>query len=235
VPDVTQLINIAILVLGLLFVLLALVYFVRGIQARSGTTGKRYNVGRQQARMSMVGAWFRAGLLGLLGVVLLLIGGVSMLPAGNATAEPDAIGTPLVTTEPTITTTIDAGSENEAGSMPTPTPTTAIPEVVVTTVSSNQPPPTFTPIPTTATPESAAPDPQLTPEEETVNSGVRVNSPNGLYLRAAPGGEVVELIDNEAVVIVLEGTQTVDDIEWWFVRAISGNEGWVAASFLLTE
>ncbi|MGD8857403.1 MAG: SH3 domain-containing protein, partial [Chloroflexota bacterium] len=63
-----------------------------------------------------------------------------------------------------------------------------------------------------------------------------VNSPNGLWLREAPGGsQQVELIAHETTLELLPDRQTVDDLEWQQVRTPAGNEGWVAAEFLIYQ
>ena len=61
-----------------------------------------------------------------------------------------------------------------------------------------------------------------------------VNSEVGVWLRSAPStsGEQVEWLLNGAELIVLDGKQSADDLEWQQVRAFSGNEGWVAVPFI---
>jgi hypothetical protein len=63
-----------------------------------------------------------------------------------------------------------------------------------------------------------------------------VNSPNGLWLREAPGGtQEVELIPDGTVLILLPGLETVDGTEWQQVRTPAGNEGWVAVEFIIYQ
>jgi hypothetical protein len=72
--------------------------------------------------------------------------------------------------------------------------------------------------------------------ETRVLSSAIVNSPNGLWLREAPGGtQEVELIAHETALELLQGLETADDIEWQQVRTPAGNEGWVAAEFLIRQ
>jgi hypothetical protein len=63
-----------------------------------------------------------------------------------------------------------------------------------------------------------------------------VNSPNGLYLREAPGGtQEVELIPDGTILIVLEGREVVDGLEWQQVQTPAGNVGWVAVDFIIYQ
>ena len=63
-----------------------------------------------------------------------------------------------------------------------------------------------------------------------------MSSPNGLYLREAPGGsQELELIADGTELILLDGSETVDDLEWRQVRTPAGNEGWVAADFIVVQ
>ncbi|MCO5184633.1 MAG: hypothetical protein M9941_00615 [Anaerolineae bacterium] len=240
-PDFMQIINIAILLLALFFLVLAVVYFVRGFVARGDTKGRRYNVGRQEARISMLGSWLTAIVFSAIGIVLLVIGGASILPSGASAEEPVALPSPTL---PVSTPTED---RDAAGSMPTPTadatptaPPTLSPEATVTEITDDAlaPPPTFTPAASDTT--DTTPAPVATPVEtptQPPNSApsARVNSPNGLYMRTVPGGEVVELIAHEAIVFLLEGEQTVDNVVWRLVESQNGNRGWVAADYLVNE
>ena len=223
------------MILAVLFIGLAIVYVVRGLVARGNSTAKRYNVGRQEARISMLGAWLFAALFGLIGVVLLAIGGVGVIPDNSAAFEPSVLETPAASDEPiqlpetTDSIPLPTQSLPETALEPTLTPTqtpTALPPAQL------GPPPTFTPVVDGVATQTIP----LTPTPVADDSRTaRVVSPNGLYLRDAPGGEIVELVPNEAVLRILEGEQTVDDIVWWFVRSAAGNEGWVAAAFLIEE
>lgn len=235
-PDFTQIINIAILLLALFFLVLAVVYFVRGFVARGGSTGRRYNVGRQEARISMLGSWLTAIVFAIIGVVLLVIGGAGVLPSGASVEEPGALPTPTVT----LSAPTDDGASTESMQ-------TLEPEVTPTTLSTATPTPTFTP----PTDEAVAPPPTFTPATGDVTAtteptetptlppnaapSARVNSPNGLYMRDTPGGEVVELISHEAVVFLLDGEQTVEGVAWRLVESQNGNRGWVAADYLIDE
>ncbi|MCO5204450.1 MAG: hypothetical protein M9928_05435 [Anaerolineae bacterium] len=237
-PDFMQIINIAILLLALFFLVLAVVYFVRGFVARGDTKGRRYNVGRQEARISMLGSWLTAIVFSAIGIVLLVIGGASILPSGASAEEPVALPSPTL---PAVTPTED---RDAAGSMPTPTaeatPTllpTPSPESTITETADDAlaPPPTFTPAASDATPDPVATPVETPTQPPNSAPSARVNSPNGLYMRTVPDGEVVELIAHEAIVFLLEGEQTVDNVVWRLVESQNGNRGWVAADYLVNE
>ena len=61
-----------------------------------------------------------------------------------------------------------------------------------------------------------------------------VNSPNGLWLRERAGGtQQLELIAHGEELIVLDGIEIAEELEWRQVRTISGQEGWVAVDFIV--
>jgi hypothetical protein len=64
-----------------------------------------------------------------------------------------------------------------------------------------------------------------------------INSEVGLYLREAPGGtQEIELLPFGASVTLMAGRETAaDGSEWQQVRTAAGNEGWVAAQFLIYQ
>jgi hypothetical protein len=45
----------------------------------------------------------------------------------------------------------------------------------------------------------------------------------------------VELIAHQTELELLQGRETADDIDWQQVRTPAGNEGWVAAEFLVYQ
>lgn len=253
-PDLDQFINIALLVIALFFLALATVYVVRGLVARSGTQASRYNVGRQQARTTMLGSWLRAAVLGVIGAVLLLIAVVGFLPGETSVVEPGvdapalidspddssptATATPLVEGPVVLPPTSDA-----SGSMPAAAPSatpTLIPSPTPIT-DTTTPVPTVTPASEVGTPVVITPTvvvtlpPEPTPTATLPPNGARVSSVAGLNVRATPGGEVIELIPDGAIVTLLDGLQTINEFVWQQVRTTAGNEGWVAADFLVTE
>ena len=63
-----------------------------------------------------------------------------------------------------------------------------------------------------------------------------VVSANGLWLRDSPGGtRELELIPDGATLIVLGGSETVEDSGWQEVETVGGNTGWVAVEFIVYE
>jgi hypothetical protein len=91
----------------------------------------------------------------------------------------------------------------------------------------------------TPTPTNPAVTPSATPTltatpTPTSPPTAYINSPNGLYLREAPGGtQQVELIAHQSAVILLTGFVTVDELNWQEIQTTLGNRGWVAADYLI--
>ena len=68
------------------------------------------------------------------------------------------------------------------------------------------------------------PEPSATAELATA----LVTSPNGLWLREAPGGnEQLELIPDGTSLTLLPGVEEVDGATWQQILTPAGNEGWV--------
>lgn len=207
--------SIAPILAGLLF-FLAVLFLLQTFQNRGRARRQMYNVSRQSLRQDsqryglitfvcLVGAFACVGLYGVSALA------VSQLPTP----------TPTLTLEPTATV---------AAATPTPTITSTsasfpTPPLVITEATSTPTTPASTPTPTnTLTP---------TPTATSVPTAF-VNSPNGLYLREAPGGvQQVELIPHQASVILLSGLVTVDELVWQEIQTFAGNRGWVAAEFLI--
>ena len=207
--------SIAPILAGLLF-FLAVLFLLQTFQNRGRARRQMYNVSRQTLRQDsqryglitfvcLVGAFACVGLYGVSALA------VSQLP----------IPTPTMTLEPTATV---------AAATPTPTITSTsasfpTPPLVITEATNTPTSPAATPTPTsTFTP---------TPTVTSVPTAY-VNSPNGLYLREAPGGvQQVELIPHQASVILLSGLVTVDGLAWQEIQTFAGNRGWVAAEFLI--
>ena len=207
--------SIAPILAGLLF-FLAVLFLLQTFQNRGRARRQMYNVSRQTLRQDsqryglitfvcLVGAFACVGLYGVSALA------VSQLPTPipTMTLEPTAT-VAAATPTPTITST--------SASFPTPPP-------VITEATSTPTTPASTPTPTsTFTP---------TPTATSVPTAY-VNSPNGLYLREAPGGtQQVELIPHQASVILLSGLVTVDELVWQEIQTFAGNRGWVAAEFLI--
>lgn len=203
-------VNIVVLILAILSALTALFFFVRGLRTRGTQPRQPYGVAKQEARQDMQVNFLRAGFM--LFITLILLGVYGLVPGDGAvndlvTPTSTAQGEQAVTNTPVEALEATATSEPTT---PTPLPTEAIPTTTIT--------PTLTLVAATETPD--------------VPTAV-VNSPNGLWLREAPGGtQEVELIAHETDLELLTGRETIDDLEWQQVRTPTGNEGWVAAEFL---
>jgi hypothetical protein len=86
--------------------------------------------------------------------------------------------------------------------------------------------PSRTPFPTDT------PEPTNTP----ILPSAAVSSPNGLWLRESPGGvQELELLPDGSVLILLQGLEIADELEWQEVRTPAGNVGWVAVEFIVYE
>lgn len=203
-------VNIIVLLLTGLSALAALFFLVRGLRARGSQPQKPYGVARQEARQDMQVNFLRAGFM--LIVTLILLGVYGLVPGDGAV---EAIETP---------TSVDQSDQSV-----TNTPVETLEATPTTAPATPTPVPTDVAVTTTITPTASIVAATDTP---TVPTAV-VNSPNGLWLREAPGGtQEVELIAHETELELLPGRETVDDLEWQQVRTPADNEGWVAAEFL---
>jgi hypothetical protein len=205
-------------VLAVLIFVAAAVFLLRALSRRAKEAGPLvYGVGRQELRYSMQVDLARSLLLLIVGLIALGVYGLRPLPAefetGLALTEPAPTPEALLLEAPTPSLTPTATATQSA--IPASSPT-----AVATPTS---PVPIATP---TATPTETA-----TPEPPTAV----VDSPNGLWLRDNPstGAGALENLVHNSVLLLLDGRETVDDIDWQQVRAPSGNEGWVAAQFLI--
>lgn len=212
--------NIAILLLGGICVIAAIVAILAGLQARGGITSAAYGVGRQESRRVMQVAFFRAAVFGILALILFGVYGLSAAPDDMLSTEPE----PAATFDPEETATTR--------------PTRATATVAVTETAEAPPPAaaTTTPASTEQVPgeptatATVASTPTITPTSVPM---AIVNSEVGLYLRPEPGSDLeVELLPNGTQLILLGEQETVDDVQWQQVRAPSGNEGWVAVEFI---
>jgi hypothetical protein len=206
-------------VLAVLLFVAAVVFLLRGLSQRAKEAGPLvYGVGRQELRHSMQVDLARSLLLLLVGLIALGVYGLRPLPAEFEAG--------VVVTEPSSVP--EARESLLEAQTPSPPPTATMAAsptmtVVAAVATATSPVPTATP---TATPAETA-----TPEPPTAV----VDSPNGLWLRESPstGAAALENLAHNAVLLLLDGRETVDDIEWQQVRAPSGNEGWVAVQFLI--
>jgi len=209
-------VNIVLLALTVLCGLTALFFLVLGLQQRATQARYPYGVAKQEARHTMQVSFLRAGFMILLTLIFLAVYG--LVPGEEATATQatmtPATGTAQATSAPTVGMTSTLPREATPSAEPTRVEPTA-------TITSTQ---------TVTATETV--EPTQAPAEPTAV----VNSPNGLWLREAPGGlQEVELIAHNAELTLLAGRETFDDTEWQQVRSPAGNEGWVAAEFLIYQ
>jgi hypothetical protein len=218
---VTALFNIGLPILAVLLFLLAVFFLARALSRRVRETGPLvYGVGRQELRQAIQVDLARGVALLIVGLILVGVLGLRPLPAELEPGAPLAQPTPAP----------DATMPLVEAVTPLPTP---LPAAVTTTPTpllspTIEPTPT-SPLPTPTATATATETP--TPEPPTAV----VDSPNGLWLRetAGTGGAALENLPHNTVVVLLDGRETVDDLDWQQVRAPSGNEGWVAVDFLI--
>ncbi len=204
--------NIIILILAILAAIFAVLALIRAFATRSTIANEPYGVGRQETRRAMQVSLIRAVVIGLLSLILFAVYGLNARPDELLSREPQA------TAEAAPTGVIES---QDATPTITPAPTqTSTSAALPAAVTSAAPTPTDSPTLT----------PTITPTS--VPSAI-VNSEVGLYLRPEPGSTVeLELLNNGAFLVLLEGRQTVDGVEWQQVRSAAGNEGWVAVEFI---
>jgi hypothetical protein len=195
------------IIAGLCFIA-ALYFIINGLRAHQSVPQSSYDVQRQEARYSTLIAFARAALFFIIALILVAVIGINLLPTSKrAVITPTIMATAEVfPTESPLPITIATQTPVEA------TPTSPLPSL--TPIPTDTPTPTDTPFIPTAI----------------------VNSPNGLYLRESPGGsQELELIPNGAILILLSGRETVDDLEWQEVETELGNRGWVALDFIMIQ
>lgn len=111
---------------------------------------------------------------------------------------------------------------------------------LVTSEASGSPPvvlatPTllFEQFPPTAEPTSLTPEPTVTPTPVVCRAVVEGTGGNGLYLRDEPQGtELVILPDGTLLTVLDDAPIEAGGVIWRKVRAIGGEEGWAADTFL---
>lgn len=212
----TAVINIVIPFLAGISILLAIFLAWRALSSRSRVTRLTYGVGRQEARQAMQINIIRSIAALFVGLILLGVWGLSPTPTETA---PIPTSTVPVAVEPaTATVTL----------LPTATLTLAVPTAALQAEPEGEtsepvvapPTATLTPVPT----DTPTPPPPT----------ARVTSEVGVWLRAAPSAqaEQLERLEDGALLILLPGRVTAEELEWQEVRAPSGNEGWVAIPFI---
>lgn len=159
-------------------------------------------------------AWILIGALaGLIIIGLVGLGVVNIIRKQSITPTPVSIPG-VAPTQPIAETTADP-----LGATPTIPP-------VVTLEPTPTPIPTETPVP--VVPEALAKD---------VYAKVINTEGAGVSMRAGPGTNNARLtvVPEAGIVIILEGPredENQEDYVWWFVRDLSGNEGWMVTDFL---
>jgi hypothetical protein len=196
--------NIVLPILAGLSILAVFFFLYRAITGRSKAAHQAYDVGRVASRQKAQVNLIRA-LFSLL-LALFFLGLVAIGPR-MAAVFPAATWTPTPTAVPPDTPTAEATATTA------PTPAQETPTAVVPTASATAPP-TNTP-----TPE---------PLSATVSSGV------GVYLRGGPtiNEPELEYLPPGSIVIILEGQQVADELQWQQVQTESGQVGWVASDFI---
>ncbi len=155
--------------------------------------------------------------------------GVKIVVVPIIELDPRFPPTPTPTATPTLTPT--------PGPSPTPTPTrtptasptatfTATPTATATPTSS--PTPTLTPTPAPTTTPTPSPTPTFSPRLAVISR----TGGSGVHLRADPGGKIIAVLREGAIVIVLGEPVEVQGRLWLPVRDASGREGWVAADYV---
>lgn len=202
-----SIVNAGLIILGGVCLIGAVYFFLRGLFSRRHVPTKAYGVQQQEARHGMLVNFFRGGLLLTIAIITIGISGFGFF---RPVQTVDLTATPNPPTRAPVTATETA--------VPTTTPTISTPAVSPTSpINSPTPVPSETPVPT----------------DTLVVPSATVNSPNGLWLRESPGGtQELELIPDGAVLILMDGLETVEDQRWQQVRTPAGNEGWVAVDFI---
>jgi hypothetical protein len=201
---VTAVFNLVVPILAGVCFIAALYFAGQAFSARSRSSAQPYDVGRQIVRQSMLVNILRS--LGAVLVGLILLGVMGLRPLAFEPAPqstPSALPTESLTAVPA----------------PTVAPTLSVPTVAVSPTA-RLPSPTPTPLPS----------PTPTPAPQTA----RVSSEVGVWLRSAPGidSEQLQWLLEGTLLIVLEGRETADNLEWQQVQLTNGVEGWVAAEFI---
>jgi len=171
-----------------------------------------FGVERDVATSEMMGAVSRAGMLILIGLVVF---GLGWLGQQSESAEvSQTTRTPAPTTSVIATVTPGSGE---------PGPPTDTPQLAATDVL--------------PLPEEPTETPALEPTPQTATVSVF----GGVWLRDAPNGGTIDVLPQDSVVELLEGSQVAGNFEWQEVRvleaplgseALVGREGWVASEFL---
>lgn len=153
-------------------------------------------------------------------------------PASGAFGGPPPGSSDEIATEtasPTATPELAGPSptpgEDEVDDGETAVPTT-IPTDAATPTSSPTPTVTATPLPT------ATPSPTITPTPIEGSTGTINTNGSTLWVRRAPGGQSLVIVQDNEIVLVENGRANFAGILWREIRTTSGVIGWVQAEFL---
>ena len=194
---------------------LALFFLLRSWRTRRTAGRAAYGFAQVENLKAVRVDLLRSGMVVVVALLVALAG--LLLRPGDEASALDTVPTATATTQP-------------AGELATMTPAP-----IFTTVPT-QPPPSATPTSPLATlTPSPTPTQTLTPSATPLPTAI-VASPNGLYLRDAPGGSAeLELIPDGATLTLLGETAEADGLAWVRVRTALGNSGWVAADFVVLQ
>jgi uncharacterized membrane protein len=117
--------------------------------------------------------------------------------------------------------------------LPTPTPTLTPTLTLTPTATLTPVPPTPTLTPTITPSPTLSPTPTFTFTPTPVLAVVRTDLAEGARIRKEPGGETIDFLANNALVIVLPETQEKDGIAWVRIQTLDGVQGWIVQSLLL--
>jgi uncharacterized protein YgiM (DUF1202 family) len=182
-----------------------LVFLLRALSARSKMSSQAYGVGQVETRQKA-----QANLLAAVVSLFLALIFLALLVVGPRVIAslPEPTPTPQPTAVPATALPTETVTATPVPIEPQATPTSPVPTGTAT------PRPTETPTPA--------------PLTATVSSGV------GIYLRSEPGTASAELqyLEDGAVLFVLEGQQTAEDLLWQQVQTDTGQVGWVAVDYI---
>lgn len=225
-------IRIVFYILASLATFLAVIFLLRAIVARAKANKQVYGVARQNERQHMMlYGYYSVGCL-IAGLIFFGLGSLTYLDGSNEVTAQETTPAPIESTTEVVTPleTNTPTTEVQILTDPTVAPTSVVDSVTSEPEAPEAPPTIDAASPTPAAIETPAVEQPTNQQTAVVNSPVV-----GLYLRAVPSGEILERLEDQAVVTLLGETQTVDNIEWVKVASVSGNEGWVAAEYLSVE
>ncbi len=144
-----------------------------------------------------------SGVIVLIGIILVI--GISV--AGVAIRTHLGLPTPVPSPTPTLTST------------PTQTPTPL--------------PPTSTYTPTPSLSPTFTPTISSTPTATSVFAVIRTDLPEGVRIRAEPGGEVIGFLSNNTVIILLSEIVEKEGTIWVHILTTDGKRGWIVQSLIV--